>query len=88
MIHTSMCQIAGGVTAWLPKSETDVDLTHQLERQRMVVWNWDISQTSVFFLPLLKNMWEIIRGRVGFLANTHGVYFLCEYGCGIKIDYT
>ena len=34
-----------GATAWLPKREADVDMTHQLERQRM------IAGTLVFFPP-------------------------------------
>jgi len=46
--------LGGGVTAWLPKSETDVDLTHQLERQRMVARNKAHgSKTSMDQNPLL-----------------------------------
>lgn len=46
--------LGGGATAWLPKSEADVDMTHQLERQRMIARNKAHgSKTSMDKNPLL-----------------------------------
>ena len=55
--HLPVTQLSGA-TAWLPKSETDVDLTHQLERQRMIVGILVLSFFSCFFPRFSYFFWN------------------------------
>eukprot|EP00913_Durusdinium_trenchii_P030626 g28683.t1 len=60
--------LGGGATAWLPTNDTDVELTHQLERQRMQVWIRSVSKArqpiSVSSEEIRKECTKLTKGQL------------------------